>query len=233
MPTLSSLFSKSGFLKWDGAGNATTDFTTEDESDLAADAALTGAFAPLNNAVLDRPIAGSWLVTPGVTMGNLTLPAPGANAPTGCWIFVPYTTPVDRIGLTVTVAGAAGDTMALVLYKKQPGSTTLDRVFAETSPLDISTTGDKEATISATLAPGRYAALVRSVVITGAPQVRCKITTGTYPGHYPVETTERDSEPWGGIHGSQIGYPSGALPATLTLVPGVRSVAPHIYLRAA
>lgn len=47
MPDLSSLFSKAGFLKWDGAGNAASDFGTEDESDLAADPAFTGAFVAL------------------------------------------------------------------------------------------------------------------------------------------------------------------------------------------
>lgn len=46
MPDLSSLFSKAGFLKWDGAGNAASDFGTEDESDLAASPEMIAAFAP-------------------------------------------------------------------------------------------------------------------------------------------------------------------------------------------
>lgn len=41
---LRALFSKAGFPRWDGAGNAASDFTTSDEADLAAHAALTAAF---------------------------------------------------------------------------------------------------------------------------------------------------------------------------------------------
>lgn len=51
MPNLSDLFSAGGFLKWDGAGNADADYSSNTAAELAADAAFTGAFAPLQDEI--------------------------------------------------------------------------------------------------------------------------------------------------------------------------------------
>lgn len=190
---------------------------------------LTDAEA-MPSALLDRPIAGSWYV-------NLGTPSTAVIASTGLtggWLFVPVTTPIDRIGCEVTTAGAAGDQAFLSLYRKTPGAATLTRVIAETAALDLSTTGFKEATVAQTLEPGRYAALIRVGALTGAPQVRNRLAS-QWPGFYPADTIDLSSDNRGGIHWTQLGLttPVASPAASLTLQLGTRAYAPMIYLRVA
>lgn len=188
------------------------------------------SFGP-RGEVFDRPIPGSWIVPTGAP-NTVALGTP-ANGPHGCWLYVPYDTPVDRIGFEVTTAGTAGDIARLALYKKRPGAPILDNVLAETADIAISSTGQKEITIAQTLAAGRYAAFVRTTVMTGAPVVRSR-TTPQSAGFYPAEVTELLSDPRGGITQVQIGSPGNATFApTYTLALGTRAYAPLIYLRAA
>ena len=189
---------------------------------------LEAAQVSLMSKVFDRPPPGSWLHPQGTPTTAVT--SPPLDSYLGCWIWVFAPTPVVKFGLDVTLAGSAGDTARLALYKKNQGLSTLTRVIAETADLGIGSTGQKEVVVGATLSPGKYAAFVRCPVRAGTPAFRAR-NTNLSVGHFPSESAELLSDQRGGIHPSQIAEAQNApFPATLTLTLGTRTHAPLLYL---
>ncbi len=111
------------------------------------------------NAIAHHGMAGRPLIS-GAYYGptNMTRPsggnAPGANTLWFHYFALEEVATFDRIGVNITTAGGGGANMRLGIYNDAngvPGSLIIDG-----GELDVTTTGNKEAVISASLTKGRY-----------------------------------------------------------------------------
>jgi hypothetical protein len=196
-------------------------------ANVKSQAALDGQYALA--AIVGRAPAGRYLTgTEPNAGGTLGL---GVNVVLGCWIPVFTSTPVDRIGIDAVLTGVASTFVSLSLYKMRPASAVMDLILS-TADLATDTAGVKEATVSATLAPGRYAAFAAGRVAS------VNYTSRTGKTLYEASEVGEVSDRRGGISALQVGNPTigagaGGWPSTLTLVPAGRVHALAIYLRTA
>lgn len=155
-----------------------------------------------------------------------------ATAPTSGWllavpIFVPRSTTIDRIGVNVTTAGAAGSVVKVGIYADvldSYGGYPGNLVSGSEQTLVAETTGFKEATVSLPLTPGLY--WLAAVVQGGSPSVTVLSGSGNQVVGYQAAGTVAGRLAW-----LQTGV-TGALPATFSTSASSQGTAPLVQVRA-
>lgn len=148
---------------------------------------------------------------------------------------------VDRIGIAVGTAGAAGTVVRLGIYNVDASTTLPTTLVVDGGTTLIDTAADKIATISATLAPGAYwLCLVHN---DSGGTVRFRISSGTEnvtPSMFAWNGAVGLSPSGGGgmlnVGRSFTGYTAtSALPSTATTAgeAGLQTGLPLIFVRAA
>jgi hypothetical protein len=223
------------------------------KANLAADSAFTSAFVPIgavptggttgqvltkaSGTNYDTAFTRIYFPASGTVAGRYEYP-PGTNSALTmtadrlylvAMFFIKPTT-VDRIGVHVTTAGAAGSVIRLGIYNAD------DNMFPSTLLLDAGTvvgtsTGNVDITISQALNPGIYWMCAAS---QGSPATHPSIAgrTGNVApvfsdagSHNPSQVSQ------GGLNVSSI---SGALPSTLSSVlPSANVNRPAVFVRMA
>lgn len=172
------------------------------------------------------PVAGTWHTIGG---GGASTNPIVRNTEHAAPIWIPYRRTYDRIGIRVSTA----DINELVRLgirtmnaSNRPGTVVLDA-----GTVDATTTGEKEITISTSLARGWYfLCAVRQGAGGGTASFAVNSVSGTGPFVHPTDTEGRN------MSSGALGYTqtnvTGALPETFT-VSGLSSSAPRVAIRAA